>query len=439
MSLFDSANNLEFRSADEIRALQEERFKCHLQYAAARSPFYGRMFREHGIDTANVGLDSISSIPLTGKQELAENNDSFLAVPMSRVVDIVLSSGTTGKPVKVMYTERDLQRLAYNEEISFRSCGITADDTVLLTCTIDRCFIAGLAYFSGVRAIGASAIRNGHGSLESHLDLIGRLKPTAIVGVPTFLLRLGLFLQEQGIEPVSSGIKSLICIGEPVRGRNLEFLSVGEQLESVWGARVYSTYASSESITSFCECGSQCGGHLHPDLAVLEIVDDAGKILPPGESGEVVITPLAMEGMPLVRFRTGDVSFIIDSPCSCGRNSVRLGPILGRKSQMIKFKGTTLYPNAINSVMEDIRGVEEYYVNVSSGYDLSDIVKVVVSVRDSSCTADMIAETLKARLRVRPEVLIAGSEEVKGQVYLATSRKLCRFVDERTRTEEKRQ
>ncbi len=106
-------------------------------------------------------------------------------------MDIVLSSGTTGKPTAMMYTENDLRRLAYNEEISFASCGLTRDDVVLLTCTIDRCFIAGLAYFSGVRSLGAAAIRNGLSSAESHLEVIQRLKPTALVGVPTFLLKLG--------------------------------------------------------------------------------------------------------------------------------------------------------------------------------------------------------------------------------------------------------
>lgn len=431
MTVFDSQQKLEFSSSDEIRTFQECRLQSHLTYVADHSPFYQALFREHGIDAGSITLDSLPTIPLTDKTLLSEQNDSFLAAPMSRIVDIVLSSGTTGRSTKVMYTENDLRRLAYNEEISFASCGLTADDIVLLTCTIDRCFIAGLAYFSGVRNLGASAIRNGLSSVESHLEIIRRLKPTAIVGVPTFLLKLGQFLEKEGIDPASTGVRKLVCIGEPIRDRRLAFLKVGEKLEHIWGARIYSTYASSETITSFCECTAQQGGHLHPDLAVVEIINNQGAVVPFGESGEVVVTPLGIEGMPLVRFKTGDVSFLIDTPCSCGRNSLRLGPILGRKNQMIKLKGTTIYPNSINAVLDILPGVKEYYVTATTDYDLSDVVKIFVAVENDSCTADMIMDKLQAHLRVRPEVIIADEEHIKSKVYAGNPRKLTRFVDER--------
>lgn len=431
MTVFDSRQRFEFGSRDEMIKLQECGLRNHLDHVSVNSPFYRQLFREQGIDVSRITLDSLHTIPFTDKTVLGEQNDRFQAAPMSRIVDIVLSSGTTGRSTKVMYTEHDLRRLAYNEEISFASCGLTSDDVVLLTCTIDRCFIAGLAYFSGIRSLGAAAIRNGLSSVESHLEIIRRLRPTAAVGVPTFLLKLGLFLRSEGIDPKSTGVKKLVCIGEPIRDRNLRFLKVGEKLEDVWGAKIYSTYASSETISSFCECTAQQGGHLHPDLAVVEIVSNQGDVLQPGETGEVVVTPLAIEGMPLVRFKTGDISFLLDEPCQCGRNSVRLGPILGRKNQMIKLRGTTLYPNSINAVLDSFPGVTEYYVAASTDYDLSDVVKVFVSVTDSSCTAEKVMDILQAHLRVRPEVIIAGEEQVKNQVYTGNPRKLSRFVDER--------
>lgn len=431
MTVFDSQQKIEFRSAAEIRILQEERLKRHLAYVAAHSPFYQEMFREQAIEPARITLDSLARIPLTDKQLLAEQNDRFLAAPMAQIVDIVLSSGTTGRATKVMYTENDLRRLAYNEEISFASCGLCPDDIVLLTCTMDRCFIAGLAYFSGVRSLGAAAIRNGLSSVESHLEIIRRLKPTAIIGVPTFLLKLGKFLISEGVDPASTGVGKLVCIGEPIRGSDLAFLKLGEELEHIWGAKVYSTYASSETITSFCECTAQNGGHLHPDLAVVEIVNEDGAVLPIGETGEVVVTPLAIEGMPLIRFRTGDVSFLIDEPCSCGRNSSRLGPILGRKNQMLKLKGTTLYPNSINAILDILPGVKEYYVSASTTYDLADSVKIFVAVENEGCSADIIKEKLQAHLRVRPEVLVTSEENIRSKVFAGNSRKLIRFIDER--------
>ena len=115
---------------------------------------------------------------------------------------------------------------------------------MLLTCTIDRCFIAGLAYFSGIRRLGAAAIRNGLSSVESHLEIIRRLKPTALVGVPTFLLKLGHFLCTEGLDPASTGIKKLVCIGEPIRDKKLDFLRAGEELERIWGAKIYTSFAT---------------------------------------------------------------------------------------------------------------------------------------------------------------------------------------------------
>jgi phenylacetate-CoA ligase len=298
---------------------------------------------------------------------------------------------------------------------------------------MDRCFIAGLAYFSGIRSLGATAIRNGLSGFESHLDIIQRMRPTAVVGVPTLLFKLGQFLQSRNSDPRGTGISRLICIGEPIRDRALAFLRIGEDLEKLWGAKIYSTYASSETITSFCECTAQCGGHLHPDLAIVEIVDENGSVLPPGELGEVVVTPLAIEGMPLLRFKTGDMSFLIDEPCACGRFSPRLGPIVGRKKQMIKFRGTTLYPNSITTILDSIPGISEYYITATSDYDLSDIVKVTVALKDPAPkgSAEMIMEKLQAHLRVRPEVVVESEDMVKGKVYAGNSRKLIRFMDER--------
>lgn len=428
---FAANNNPEFLPTEEIRSLQTRLLREHLVYAADASPFYGALFAEHSIDPLSVTVDNLKNIPMTDRDLLGERNRDFLAVPMSRIVDIVLSSGTTGLPTSVMYTENDLQRLAYNEEISFAACGVVPEDIALLTCTIDRCFIAGLAYFSGIRRLGAAAIRNGLASPESHLEIIRRLKPTVLIGVPTFLLKLGKYLISQGIDPADTAVRKIVCIGEPIRNAGLNFLRAGEELEKIWRANVYSTYASSETITSFCECTAQAGGHLHPELAVVEIVNEAGEPLPAGETGEVVVTPLAIEGMPLVRFRTGDISFLIDSPCSCGRNSMRLGPILGRKKQMLKVKGTTVYPESIYAILDTIPCISEYFLTATSDYDLSDILRIHVAVNDSNCTQSMIVDRLQASLRVRPEVIITSEDTVNRWRNAGNSRKPVRFIDDR--------
>lgn len=430
MKEYANYRGIEFLRPEATGKVREELLAGHLDYLVHNSPYYRRTLTSADIDLKHINLENFHKLPFTDKSAIAEHNEEFLSVPVSKIVDIVLSSGTTGAPIKVMYTEDDLNRLAYNEEISFNSCGLTSEDIVLLTCTLDRCFIAGLAYFLGIRKLGAAAIRNGFSNLASHMEIIKLMDPTVIVGVPTFLRKLGFYLQANNIDPEKTSVKKLVCIGEPVRDDKLSLLKVGKDLEDIWGARVFSTYASSETITTFCECTARKGGHLHPELAIVEIVNDKGEVLPPGEIGEVVVTPLCIEGMPLLRFRTGDMSFLVDEPCECGRFSPRLGPIVGRKNQMIKCRGTTLYPQAIYSVLDEIPEVGEYYITVSSCADLADDVKVYVSVRNGS-SSDNIMDKLQARLRVKPEVIISDEESIMKQIYAGNSRKFIRFIDKR--------
>jgi phenylacetate-CoA ligase len=422
-------DNLEFASAKKIKSFQDDLLSKHLRYCLSKSPYYRKRLKP--ADIKGITSDSLYQLPFTEKTDIEKYNDEFLAVAGDKIADIVLSSGTTGKPTSIAYTDSDLKRLAYNEKQSFASCGLSSKDRVLLTCTLDRCFVAGLAYFLGIRALGAATIRNGVNSLESHFEIIRRMQPNVIVGVPSFLRKLGVYLSENGFPADKSKVDKLICIGEPLRDKDLKFLKLGEDLEQIWRAKAYSTYSSSEIVSTFCECLAQKGGHLHPELAIVEIVDAAGNLLKPGEAGEVVVTPLQIEGMPLVRFKTGDISFIIDNPCSCKRKSIRLGPILGRKKQMMKVCGTTLYPQAIFACLEEIKGITEYYL-VAKGDDvLSDNIEVYLSVSDPLCTKDMIKSKLHARLRVKPEVFISREELIREQVYSPKSRKPVRFFDRR--------
>jgi phenylacetate-CoA ligase len=431
MTSFKGPPGLEFKTATLVRAAQSARLKQHLAYCARHSPYYRRLFKEAGIVINSIGLDNLQSLPMTDKTDFARHNDEFLAVPHTDIVDIVLSSGTTGKPCRIMYTEKDLQRLAYNEQLSFESCGVTAADVALLTCTMDRCFIAGLAYFLGIRALGAAAIRNGHGTLIGHMEIIRTLKPTVLVGVPSFIRRLGLFLKDQGINPAKTPLRSLVCIGEPVRGRDMRPLKLGRDIEQLWNARVFSTYASSECITTFCECTARQGGHLHPDLAIIEIVDEQGRPVEPGTQGEVVLTPLAIQGMPLVRFKTGDIGFLINEPCACGRKSPRLGPILGRKQHMMKVRGTSLYPQAVFAAMDEIGGLGDYYLEITNTDELSDQLIIHIGDRAGQPPVNSICEQLQSKLRVTPSIVIDPEDKVRQHVHSPESRKPIRVIDRR--------
>lgn len=429
--LYSLKSALEWRNADpeKIENLQAGLLRNHVQQAN-RAPYYKKLLKTLGCGFEDIiTLKDLRSLPFTSRGVLEADPAAFQAVEASSIADLSLTSGTTGNPIVVPYTKSDLERLAFNELMAFWGTGVRPGDRYLICVTMDRCFIAGLAYFSGLVQLGATAVRSGPGQSARQWELISRLRPNGIVGVPTFLLKLAQWGEAQGYTPRSSGVQSLVTIGEPVRGPDHSLIPLGKDLEEAWGASIYSTYAATELETSFCECQASCGGHIHPELALVEVVDEAGDILPTGEAGEVVVTPLGIEGFPLIRFRTGDVARLHTDPCPCGWHTTRLGPIEGRLAQRLKFHGTTIYPEMIFQALRGLRHVEEAYVEVRSSYDLSDEIRVVAGTDASDINSDIVAEFLQACLRVLPEVIVRPRQEVLSTMEKAGGRKLKRFFD----------
>jgi phenylacetate-CoA ligase len=202
-------------------------------------------------------------------------------------------------------------------------------------------------------------------------------------------------------------------------------------LGALWDAEFYSTYASSECITTFCECTARRGGHLHPDLAIMEIVNEYNRPVPPGQVGELVLTPLDIEGMPLVRFKTGDISFMMTEPCSCGRTSPRLGPILGRNQQMMKIRGTSLYPQGVFAALDEIADIGDYYLEITHDGEMSDELTIHLGERPGQPDPELIRERLQACLRVTPRIVIDPEEKVRQHLYSPESRKPVRVFDRR--------
>lgn len=421
------------RGGEETTARQLELLRAHLVYLAGHSPFYRQRFA-----AARVGVETLRSLadlaafPLTGKDDLARDGAAFLCVPPQEIADVCLTSGTTGRPVAMLQSAADLQRLACNEELSFRAAGIRPGERVLIAAAIDRCFMAGLAYFLGLQRLGATTIRAGSSSLPILAELVRSQRPSAIVGVPTLLLALAGRLRADGFDPARCGVTTLIGIGEPLRCEDLSLSPLGERLTVAWGgARICATYASTEMATTFADCTCGRGGHLHPELMVVEIVDEAGCPVPPGTTGEVVATPLQVTGMPLLRFRTGDLAALHAEPCPCGLTTPRLGPVVGRKAQMLKVRGTTLFPPAIATVLQELPTVRGHYLEVFAEFDLSDRLRVVVGSDDPQLKAEDVAERIAARTRVKPEVVIVPPAEVQRKVLVEEKRKPVTFFDYR--------
>ena len=419
--------DLAFRSPAAIRAAQERLLAEHLRHCR-RAPFYRKLLA--GAAPASLKrfpLARLDELPFTTKADLEARNDDFLATPRTAVRDIVQSSGTTGLPTRMMYTARDLERLGYNEAVCFKGCGMGPGDRVLLTCTLDRCFVAGYAYCLGAQAVGAASVRSGLNLVEGHALVMALQKPTFVVGVPGFLRKLGRHLHDLGHPP--RGLRGLICIGDPLRDAEMRPTALTREMESLWSAPAFSTYSSSEIVTSFCECSARCGGHAAPDLGIWEIVDEAGRALPPGKTGEIVVTPLGVEGMPLVRFRTGDIGYLLDEPCACGRKTPRLSPILGRRAHMLKVRGTAFYPATVFEVLNNMPEVGEYYLEVE-GEGLVDRACVHMSLNAKGAGwKQKIEDRLRTRLRVKIGVCLEAEELVRRRVYSPHSRKPIRFFD----------
>ncbi len=407
---------------DAISSSQEKALRRHIVRLTADFPLHAKLLAD--IDTADLTLSAISALPTMDKAFLERHADE-LAPPTEDVVEIAYSSGTTGAALKIPFTDVALKRLEWNEFRALTICGLSAKDTVALTCTMDRCFIAGLAYQMGCRAVGAATIRVGAAPIPSHWKIIRETRPTAIIGVPSFLAKLA--ESAEGENPADIGVSRLICIGEPLRDADLQPLPLTRKIEKLWNAKAFSTYASTEICSAFCECEAQAGGHLLPELAIVEILDDNSAPLPPGAPGEITITPLGDGAAPLLRFKTGDVSFIVEEPCACGRTTPRLGPILGRKKQLLKHKGTAFYPNAIHAALSALDGVIEHQVAVRRN-NLSDNVSVLVAL-DTGITQEHVEEKLRAALRVGVNVQTLPIDEIRRRVFPNNSRKPIRFVE----------
>jgi len=390
------------------------------RYAKERSPFYRELFR--GL----ADVPRLEQIPLVNKQMLSERNLDFLCVPREQVVEIVTTSGTTGKPLLWMLTEPDVQRLALNERLSFECAGLTARDTVLVAVAMDRCFIAGAAYWLGLRELGCAAVRVGAASPMLVLEMIERIAPTAVVAVPSFLRVIAEKARETGFDLRNSSVKKAICIGEPIRERNFALNVSGQAIEAAWGTRLYSTYGVTELANSLCECDANAGGHLHDTQLHVEVVDDNGQAVADGEVGEIVATTFAVEAMPVIRYATGDCAALFREPCACGRMTPRLGPIVGRRNQKLKFKGTSLFPSTLQAVLEQAQDVEAFVIVARAESELSDTIEVLVHGGVSVAT---LREALQARAKITPEIRHASRAEIEALQMPPQARKRRTFVD----------
>ncbi|MDO4368399.1 MAG: AMP-binding protein [Bacteroidales bacterium] len=430
----DNNMDIEFESPERIKTFQDGLLHKALAYLNSNSAYYRRMFERYEIDITKIQtLEDLVKIPFTEKKDLQIFNEDFLCVPKEKIIDYITTSGTLGDPVTFGCTEKDLQRLAYNEKKSFECAGLHPGNILQLMTTMDKRFMAGLAYFLGIREMGASIIRVGNGIPELQWDTIKRIKPDTIMCVPSFILKLIQYAEEHGIDYRNSSVKRIIGIGEGLREQDFSLNLLGRRIKEKWDVQLFATYSSTEMGATFSECEYGMGGHVHPELIIVEIIGEDDMPVADGEIGEVVVTTLGVEGMPLLRFRTGDMAAKRVEQCKCGRNSYRLTPLVGRKNNMIKLKGTTLYPPAVNDVLDNTDYVENYIVFVEDSEAGTDevIVKVGLKGKPDFDAVKDLKDRFRSRIRVAPIVEILPPDEIAKMNFPVKSRKPVKFVDNR--------
>lgn len=424
---------IETASTAEIKAFQEQKLRETLDYVSQHSPFYQKRFADAGISISEITtLEDLQKLPVTTKADLQQFNDDFLCVPQNQIIDYATTSGTLGDPVTFGMTDNDLERLAYNEAISFDCAGIEEGDIVQLMTTIDRRFMAGLAYFLGLRKMKVGVIRVGAGIPELQWDSILKYKPTYLITVPSFLLKLIEYAEAHGIDYNNSGIKGAVCIGESLRNQDFSLSTLSRKISEKWNIKLFSTYASTEMSTAFTECQHANGGHHHPELIVVEALDDNNNPVQDGEPGELTFTTLGIEAMPLVRFKTGDIVKLHTEPCACGRNTLRVGPVIGRKQQMIKYKGTTLYPPAMTDVLTGFSNIESHIIEIYTNDLGTDEIVIKLAVKhETEEFLHEIKDHFRAKLRVTPKIVFTTTAILNQLIFNPMSRKPIHFFDHR--------
>ncbi|MDO4727460.1 MAG: AMP-binding protein [Bacteroidota bacterium] len=426
-------SKLQYADKQEIKLYQEQKFKELLQYLNTHSSFYKSWFEQHHIDVCSIqSLDNLTLIPPVTKKNLQEQNQDFYCVDTERIVEYATTSGTLGNPVNFVLSDSDLERLAYNEAVSLSTTGITAADKVQLMTTMDRCFLAGLAYYLGLRKLGAGVVRVGASIPQLQWDMILKNKPDYLIAVPSFIVKMIDYAEEHHIDYKNIHLKGIICIGEAIRNMDFSPNTLHQRIAQQWNVPLYSTYASTEMSTAFTECQYHQGGHQIPELIYIEVLDTENKPVEDGCVGELTITTFGVEAMPLLRFKTGDMLVKYSQPCSCGRNSDRISAVLGRKEQMIKLKGTTIYPNAIIEVLKSYNQIKLYQIVITHNDLGTDQVQLNIAIEGADLDfSKQISTHLQSKLRVLPMINIVDYECLTKDVFPISSRKPIYVLDKR--------
>lgn len=418
----------EFLSADEIAVKTIRALRNHIKHAKECSAFYRTSLERFEPDAIN-SLGEFALLPLTERHHLADHSSKFLGVDPVQIAETVLTAASTGKPMPFVLTASDIDRIAFSNALSLHSMGISSADRVQILLSLDRFSIDGMAQYRGAIMAGANVMRLGagvavHSVMQKYLQFF---RPTVLIGTPSSLLSTGQDLAKNGFDPAKCQVQKIVATSEPVWTKEMRYNGTGQQLADLWGAKVFSMYSATELSASFGDCECQSGAHAHPELVYIEIVDEKGKPVPDGTVGELVATPLGVEGVPLVRYKTGDMTFKINGTCACGRNSTRIGPVIGRKSQAFTCLGTTVFAANLINALDSVDEIKDYQIVLESDPRGNDSPTIHVAAPPAALVK--ISQIVKAATGVHIPALISNIPTI--QAMRGTTGKRGSVLDHR--------
>ncbi len=418
-------------SRTEIRALQAQRLSQTLSRARC-SRFYRKVISEDFPDRVALDPDLIQEISPTSKEDLrAQYPDGFLALDFKDMVRLHASSGTTGTPIAVFYTRRDLENWADLVARCMHMVGMRPGD-IFQNLSGYGLFTGGLGIHYGAEKLGCLTIPAGAGNSKRQIKLLRDFRVSALHIIPSYALHLASVFDELGLDPRELHLKIALIGAEP------HTEEIRQRIQDIYQVQAYNSYGLSEMNgpgVAF-ECPYQNGMHVWEDAYLVEILDpETLEPVPEGQVGELVLTTLNREGMPLIRYRTKDLTRILTGSCVCGRVHRRLDRITGRADDMIILKGVNIYPMQVERVLMSVPEVGQNYQIVLERFNYMDQMRVKVEIKDEYFVEDMrILKGLEQKIahRLREEILVTPKVELVEHKSLPTTQgKAQRVKDER--------
>ncbi|MBR3893531.1 MAG: phenylacetate--CoA ligase [Clostridia bacterium] len=389
---------------EQIEALQLERLVETVNRVYAKVPAYAKKMDEAGVKPQDIKcLADLAKLPFVTKQDMRDNYPfGLFAVEKDKLVRIHASSGTTGKPTVVGYTQGDLE--TWTECVSRIACmgGASATDVAQI-CFGYGMFTGALGLHYGLENIGAAIVPSSTGNSQKQIMYMQDFETSLLVATPSYALRLAEVAQEMGVDPAKDLKVKIALVGS-----ELLTDAMREEMHKVWGRDILitSNYGMSELMGPGVsgECLEHCGMHINEDYFIPEIIDPkTGEVLPIGEQGELVITCIKKEGLPLIRYRTKDITRLFYEPCKCGRTFCRMENLSGRSDDMLKIRGVNVFPSQIEEVILSVEELGPHYEIIleREGYLDKLTVKVeLAQITDSFSLLEKITKEVKDKLKI---------------------------------------